>query len=77
METKTLYLYTGLALRWPTILDYEARTPAGVIPAGSVDAARDAAMRILSEVAPACEGWGDHRVGVQPLVDFLPEGVTL
>lgn len=70
-----LYVITGLALRFPSLLTYRAVSLAEVIPAASEAEALEAAQRMLAERAPHVEGWEGHTVRAVPLAALLP--VTL
>jgi hypothetical protein len=68
------YLIAGLALRFPSLLDYEARQLAEVIPAADeADALAEACRRLLTS-APPVEGWEGHTVRATPLRPLAAAG---
>lgn len=67
-----LYLITGLALRFPGLLDYQARQFAKIVPAGSEVEAQAVALDAVTALAPLVEGWEGHTVRVEPLAAMIP-----
>lgn len=61
------YLIAGLAVRFPSPLDWEARQIAEVVPAADETDALSIAAERLAVEAPIADGWQGHAIRATPL----------